>query len=48
MDFDALISACKPGPRFNLGVAIEWLMIRIVSAFVMGMFVTVGMALASG
>ena len=47
MSFDPLIAECKK-PRFDIGFAIEWLAIRIISALVMGMFVTVGMALASG
>ena len=36
----------RPSLASSIGRIIEWAAIRIVSAFIIGMFVTVGMALA--
>ena len=45
MSFEPLIAECRR-PAIRASVVIEWLAIRIVTALIMGMFVTVGMALA--
>lgn len=53
MPIDLILEAMEPntpdmGPSLPLRVGriVEWAAIRIVSAFIIGMFVTIGMALA--